>query len=163
MFSALREGSVVYILEKSRKGMTCGTAQVTSVSSPQYNISGQFGGTINITVNHNGVSRDFGNLPMGGNVAQYANGATFVSESRDAVIAEVENAVRASEAVLEEDNLNYHKAISSTGGQILASLNPQIAKELALREEVKTLSGRMDGIDGKLDKLFTMLSGGETK
>ena len=59
MFSALRQGSVVYILENDGK-LSCKTAQVTSVSSPQFNpanfAQGNFSGTINISVNGAGLS-----------------------------------------------------------------------------------------------------------
>ena len=55
MFSALRQGSTVYIVEKTNEGLVYKTAQVSSVSSPQFNgnnyLSNPFNSTINITVN----------------------------------------------------------------------------------------------------------------
>lgn len=167
MFSALRQGGIVYILEKANKKLACRTAQVTSVSSPQFNpanyAQGQFGGTINISVNDNGDSRDFGGLSPNDNLARYNNGAVIVSESREAIINEVQNLVANSESILDEDNLAYHRNVVVDGKEILASLNPQFAKEQALDKEVKNLHSRVDGIDGKLDKLIALMSNGGTK
>ena len=162
MFSALRQGSVVYILENDGK-LSCKTAQVTSVSSPQFNpanfAQGNFGGTINISVNDNGATRDFGGLNPNENLARYNNGKVVISESRDSMILEVQSFVTNSENILSEDNINYHKNILTDGKNILASLNPQIAKEQALDKEVKNLHGRVDAMDGKLDKLIALMSG----
>lgn len=167
MFSALRQGSIVYILEKVNKKLTCRTAQVTSVSSPQFNpnnyAQGQFGGTINISVNDNGNSRDFGGLPTGENLVRYNNGTTIVSESRDAIISEIQNLVSNSESILDEENLSYHRNVIVDGKEILSQLNPQFAKEQALEKEVKDLHGRVDGINDKLDKLIALATGGGTK
>lgn len=165
MFSALRQGSIVYILEKADK-LVYRTAQVTSVSSPQFNpssyVQGQFGGTINISVNDNGNSRDFGGLPPAENLVRYNNGMTVLSESRDAIISEVQSIVNNSESILDEGNLNYHRNNVKEGKAILAQLNPQFAKEQALDNEVKNLHNRVDGIDGKLDKLLALISSGGT-
>ena len=113
MFSALRQGSTVYIVEKTKDGLVCKTAPVSSVSSPQFTnyLNGQFGGTINISVNDNGNNRDFGGLPSNENIVRYNNGAVIVSESREAIITEVDNLVRTSESVLTEENLSYHKNV----------------------------------------------------
>ena len=46
---------------------------------------------------------------------------------------------------------------------MLAKLNPQFAKEQALDKEVKNLHGRVDAMDGKLDKLIALMSGAGTK
>lgn len=166
MFSALRQGSTVHIVEKTADGIVYKTAQVSSVSSPQFNggyLNGQFGSTINITVNDNGTNRDFGGLPTNENIVRYNNGAIVVSESRDAIATEVDNLVRTSESVLVEDNLNYHRNIVASGKDVLAKLNPQFAKEQALDKEVKNLHGRVDAMDGKLDKLIALMSGAGNK
>lgn len=164
MFSALRQGSTVYILEHGEK-LSFSEARVTSLSSPQFNglnyANGQFGNTINITVDVNGKSRDFGGLPTNEHTVRYNNGGTVVSESREAMITEVDNLVRNSKNVL--NNIDYHKGVVLYGEEILANLNPQFAKEKALDNEVKTLHGRVDAMDGKLDKLIALMSNGGTK
>ena len=158
MFSALRQGSTVYIVEKTNEGLVYKTAQVASVSSPQFNnnnyLNNPFTSTLNITVNDNGNNRDFGGLPSNENI---------VRESREAIITEVDNLVRNSESVLAEENLSYHKNVIVSGKDVLAKLNPQFAKEQALDKEVKNLHGRVDAMDGKLDKLIALMSNAGTK
>ena len=167
MFSALRQGSTVYIVEKTNEGLVYKTAQVSSVSSPQFNgnnyLSNPFNSTINITVNDNGNNRDFGGLPSNENIVRYSNGAVIVSESREAIMTEVDNLVRTRESVLTEENLTYHKNVVASGKDVLAKLNPQFAKEQALDKEVKNLHGRVDAMDGKLDKLIALMSNAGTK
>lgn len=168
MFSALRQGSTVHIVEKTADGIVYRTAQVSSVSSPQFNnnhsyVNNPFSSTINITVNDNGTSRDFGGLPTNENIVRYNNGAIVVSESRDAIATEVDNLVRNSESILSEDNLAYHKNMVNSGKDILGKLNPQFAKEQALDKEVKNLHDRVDSMDSKLDRLITLMSSGGNK
>ena len=166
MFSALRQGSIVYIIEKSKDKIDCKTVQVTSVSSPQFNNTNYLGGftsTINISVNDNGTTRDFGGLNTNENIVRYNNGSIILTESREVVVNEVDALVRTSEAVLTEDNLNYHKSVVASGKEILANMSPQYAKEQAIDKEVKNLHGRVDAMDSKLDKLISMMSNGVTK
>ena len=167
MFSALRQGSTVYIVEKTNEGLVYKTAQVSSVSSPQFNgnnyLNNPFNSTINITVNDNGNSRDFGGLPSNENIVRYNNGAVIISESRESIVTEVDNLVRSSESVLTEENLTYHKNVVASGKDVLAKLNPQFAKEQALDKEVKNLHGRVDDINSKLDKVIALISNAGTK
>ena len=167
MFSALRQGSTVYIVEKTNDGLTYKTAQVLSVSSPQFNsnnyFNNPFNSTINITVNDNGNNRDFGGLPSNENIVRYNNGAVIISESRESIVTEVDNLVRTSESVLTEENLTYHKNVVASGKDVLAKLNPQFAKEQALDKEVKNLHGRVDDINSKLDKVIALISNAGTK
>lgn len=167
MFSALRQGSTVYIVEKTNEGLVYKTAQVSSVSSPQFNgnnyLNNPFNSTINITVNDNGNNRDFGGLPSNENIVRYNNGAVIISESRESIVTEVDNLVRSSESVLTEENLTYHKNVVASGKDVLAKLNPQFAKEQALDKEVKNLHGRVDDINSKLDKVIALISNAGTK
>lgn len=167
MFSALRQGSTVYIVEKTNEGLVYKTAQVSSVSSPQFNgnnyLNNPFNSTINITVNDNGNNRDFGGLPSNENIVRYNNGAVIISESRESIVTEVDNLVRSSESVLTEENLTYHKNVVASGKDVLAKLNPQFAKEQALDKEVKNLHGRVDDINSKLDKVIALISNVGTK
>ena len=165
MFSALRQGSTVYIVEKTKDGLICKTAQVSSVSSPQFNsyLNGQFGGTINISVNDNGNNRDFGQIPANENIVRYNNGAVIVSESRDAIISEVDNLVRNSESVLTEENLSYHKNVVVSGKDVLAKLNPQFAKDKARDDEFNALKEQVGGMENKLNTIIDLLNNNGNK
>lgn len=163
MFSALKEGSIVYILEKSN-GLKFKTANVIGVSSPQfangsYSSLNPFGGTINIKVEFDGNIEDFGNLPANQNKTYYDNGKITVSESKEAILSELENIVQNSKNVI--NSIDYHNNIIKDGEDILKDLNPVFAKEKARDKEISNLHTRIDNIDGKLDKLIIALSKAE--
>ena len=160
MFSALRQGSVVYILEKNN-GLTCTTGQVISASSPQFTNSSfpnmqNLAGVINIKVDVGNGTRDFGNLPANGNIEHYDNGKTIVSESREAIVNEVEIIIQNANNIIE--NIDNTKKLKADGEEILKNLNPIYAKEKAREEEIVELRDHIKGVDNKLDKLIAALS-----
>lgn len=165
MFSALRQGSTIYILEKE-KGLILKTGKVATYTSPQFtnniypNNTAPFG-FINITVDVNGKSVEFNNLPASQNIAPYNGGMTVVSESKEAIITEVENSISNSKAII--SNTPYHEKLIVDGEEILKDLNPRFAKEKERDEEINHINKRIDGIDGKLDRLIDALSNGGNK
>lgn len=163
MFSALKEGSIVYILEKSN-GLKFKIANVVSVSSPQftngsYSSLNPFGGVINIKVDIDGVIEDFGNLPANQNKTYYDNGKITISESRDEIINEIENVIQNSKNII--NSIDYHNNVIKDGENILKDINPIFAKEKARDEEILNLHNRINNMDSKLDKLITVLSKSE--
>ena len=165
MFSALRQGSIVYILEK-QDGLVLKNGRVVTYTSPQFtnniypNNSNVFG-FVNITVDVDGKSLEFNNLPANQNIAPYNGGMTVISESKEAIITEVENTINNSKSVIE--GRSYHEKIIVDGENILKDLNPHFAKEKERDEEINKINSRIDDIGGKLDKLFTFLSNNEIK
>lgn len=162
MFSALRQGSIVYILEKEN-GLVLKSGRVATYTSPQFtnNIypnNQQPFGFVNITVDIDGKSVEFNNLPASQNVAPYNGGMTIVSESKDAIIAEVENSINNSKTVL--NSRPYHEKLIVDGENILKELNPHFAKEKERDEEINAINSRINNVDEKLDKLFALLSNG---
>ena len=159
MFSALKQGSIVYIIEKTDR-LTYKTGQVISASSPQfptavYSPNQPVGGVINITVNVGGNKMDFSNLPAGQNITNYNNGATIISESKEAVITALQNIIAEHQLVI--DNYDYSKTIIKDGEDIMRSINPLFAKEKERDDEINNLSKRVTDIDDKLNKILTAL------
>ena len=160
MFSALRQGSSVYILEKQDK-LVLKTGKVTSHTSPQFTNSAYANsqnilGFVNITVDVEGKSIEFNNLPAGQNIVPYSGGTTVVSESKDAMITEVENTINNSRNII--NSYEYHQKVISDGETILKELSPHFAKEKERDEEINNLNKRIDDIGGKMDKIFELLS-----
>lgn len=163
MFSALKEGSIIYILEKSN-GLKLKTGNVVGVSSPQftngsYSSLNPFGGVINIKVDTDGIIEDFGNLPTNQNKTYYDNGKITISESRDEIINEIENIIQNSKNII--NSIDYHNNVITDGEKILKDINPLFAKEKARDEEILNLHNRINTMDTKLDKLITVLSKSE--
>lgn len=165
MFSALRQGSTIYILEKEN-GLVLKTGRVVTYTSPQFtnniypNNQAPFG-FVNVTVDVDGKSVEFNNLPANQNTAPYNGGMTIVSESRDAISTEVENTVNNSRNII--NNTPYHEKLIADGEDILKGLNPHFAREKERDEEINTINKRIDGIDSKLDRLIDALSNGVNK
>lgn len=163
MFSSLRQGSLVYIINIKNK-LTVNNAQLIETTATDFN-NGYFptqgNNLINIKVNVEGAERSFGNLPGGQSVASYDGGSTIITDSRDIAIAEINNIIKKSEARLA--NREYDEAILIDGKEALKMLNPQYAEEKKREEEIANINKRIDDIGSKFDKLIDALSKHENK
>lgn len=92
-------------------------------------------------------------MPSNGQIAN--SGDLVVSESREAMSAEVEAMLRHSKEVL--DSKDYHEKVVTNCEQMLGVLNPQIAKEKAQEQRIGNLEADMNGMKGTLSNIETML------
>lgn len=164
MFQSLRQNSLFYILEKN-EDIKLKVGQVVNVSNPQpkYN---QFQTTmpynpqqemvVDVKVKIGDETIDFKQLPANLSIANSDNNSVVVSESKEAMSAEVEAMLRASNNILE--SIPYHQKVISNCDIILRELNPQFAKEKEQEEKIGALEERMGNIDDKLNKMFDLLS-----
>lgn len=162
MFSGIRQNNLFYILEKSDT-LNLKVGQVVSVSNPQpkYN---QFHTTpsfttqpemvVDIKVKVGEEVMDFKQLNANHSLANSGN--LIVSDNKEAMSAEVEGLLRTSQQILE--SVPYHERVISSCDTILRELNPQFAKEKEQEEKISALEERMGDINGKLDKMFEILS-----
>ena len=118
-------------------------------------------GELTITIDVNGKHLEFGKVPANQNVVYYDNGNTIVSESLDTIVSEVRSAMQNSESIL--STMDYHKSIKTDGEEILKTIDPAFAKEVARDKEINDLSKRMDKVDNTLDYIVSLLSKAETK
>lgn len=164
MFSGLRQNSIIYVLEKKqgdgeRLGLRIG--QVLSVSNPQpkYQPNYQLGTqgmetTVDITVKFQDEQMEFKQLPS---TAQIANcGDLVVSESHDAIDAEVQAMYRTSKEIVESEA--YHRQMMEDCIKIRSILNPQIAKEREQAEKITQLESKVSGMEDTLSDIKGMLS-----
>lgn len=135
MFSALRQSGTVYILTKGDTP-ALKTGVVQSVTSPVTKFGtqlmpGQFqqDTVIDLTVKVGDELLTFKQLPSASVIA--SSGNMVVSESRDAMVAEVENMMRTSKEVLE--SVDYHRSALEACESIMCSLNPRLAEERSRR------------------------------
>ena len=159
MFSALRQGSVVYILEKGENPVLK-VGQVVSITQPNY--SSNFlmnGSTIDINVKVNNQNMDFKNVPSSQSVANYNN--AVITETKELMSNEVDNTLQSSRSIV--DSVAYHNNIITSCESILKELNPRFAKEKERDEDINNLKDKMGGIESKMDKILTILSKEGTK
>lgn len=153
MFSALRQGSVVYILEKGENPVLK-VGQVVSITQPNY--SSNFlmnGATIDINVKVNNQNIDFKNVPASQSVVNYNN--AVITETKELMSNEVDNMLQSSRSIV--DSVAYHNNIITSCESILKELNPRFAKEKERDEDINNLKDKMGGIESKMDKILVLL------
>lgn len=153
MFSALRQGSVVYILEKGENPVLK-VGQVVSITQPNY--SSNFlmnGATIDINVKVNNQNMDFKNVPASQSVVNYNN--AVITETKELMSNEVDNMLQSSRSIV--DSVAYHNNIITSCESILKELNPRFAKEKERDEDINNLKDKMGGIESKMDKILCLL------
>ena len=153
MFSALRQGSVVYILEKGENPVLK-IGQVVSITQPNY--SSNFlmnGSTIDINVKVNNQNMDFKNVPSSQSIANYNN--AVITETKELMSNEVDNMLQSSRSIV--DSVAYHNNIITSCESILKELNPRFAKEKERDEDINNLKDKIGGIESKMDKILVLL------
>ena len=171
MFQGLRQQGILYILERTDEGLSLKTGQVISVSNPQpkYN---QFGTTptfnaqpemvVDVKVKVGDDELEFKQLGATQSIANSGN--VVVSDSREAMDAEVDGLMRSSKMHI--DSVPYHEKILSTGLVVKRDLNPQFAKEKAQEEKIEVLEGKVEKMGVTLGSIHEMLekalNGGST-
>lgn len=163
MFSGLRQNSLFYILEKSDE-LSLKIGQVVSVSNPQPKYS-QFSATqpyaqpemvVDVKVKIGDETMDFKQLPSNLSIANFGTNGVVVSESKEAMSAEVEAMLRNSNSIIE--SVPYHQKVIMSCDEMLRQLNPQFAKEKEQEEKIGALEEKMGGIETTLNQMMGILS-----
>lgn len=156
----MRQSGTVYILTKGDTP-ALKTGVVQSVTSPVTKFGtqlmpGQFqqDTVIDLTVKVGDELLTFKQLPSASVIA--SSGNMVVSESRDAMVAEVENMMRTSKEVLE--SVDYHRNALEACESIMCSLNPRLAEEKEQKVKIETLERKIGGIEASLENMTEMLS-----
>ena len=161
MFQGLRQNGLFYILEKG-EDLRLRIGQVVSVSNPLPKY-GQFGTptfgsqpemTVDVRVKVDEETMDFKQLNANASIANSGN--VVVSDSKDAMSAEVEGLLRTSKAILE--SVPYHEKMLVACDNVLRDLNPSFKKEKEQEEKIGALEEKMVGIEGTLSDMMSMLS-----
>lgn len=154
MFSALRQGSVIYILEKGEKP-SLKVGQVVSVTQPTYNNNFiMSGSTIDINVKVGTETMDFKNVPGSQSTTSYNN--AIITETKELMSNEVDNMLQSSKSII--DSVPYHNSVVSSCEEILKELNPRFARERERDEDISNLKHKIGGIESKMDQILTLLA-----
>ena len=157
MFSALRQGSVIYILEKSEKPILK-VGQVESITQPNNNFL-MNGATVDINVKVGNSTMEFKNVPSNYYVTSYNN--AIITETKELMSTEVDNMLQSSRSIV--DSVSYHNNVIQACEEILKDLNPRFAREKERDEDISNLKDKMGGIESKMEQILSLLSKEEQK
>lgn len=155
MFSALSQGSLVYILDKT-SSPEYKSGEIVGVSYPKlnpYNIGPQ--NTVDLKVKIEGDIKEFNSIPSINSIVSYNNGKLIISETKQGIQNEVENILQNSKQIL--NNIDSYKQNIIDCENILKQLNPQFAIDKERDERLSNLEDRFDGFETKLDKIFNLM------
>lgn len=151
MFSALSQGSSVYLLDKTSSPKFL-IGEVVGVTQPKYNFNQA---TVDLKVKVEDSIQEFNNLPSINSFVTYNNGKLFISETKQGIQNEVETILTTSKNII--DNIDTYKQNIEDCENILKQLNPQFAKDKERDNRLQNLENRFDGVESKLDKIFELI------
>lgn len=155
MFSALSQGSPIYLLDKTSTP-DYKVGEIVGVSYPKmnpYNVGPQ--NTVDLKVKIDGEVQEFNSIPSINSVVSYNGGKIIISESKQGIQTEVENILQNSKQIL--NNIDTYKQNVIDCENILKQLNPQFAIDKERDERLSSLENRFDGFESKLDKIFNLV------
>ena len=161
MFQGLRQGNLLYVLDKSNLTLRIGEVESVSNPTPKYN-QGQFTTQpfsqsemqVDVRAKFGDESLKFEKLPANSSIT--SNNNVIVSDNKDAMNMEVEAMLRNSRGIL--DSVPYHEKVIATCDLMLRELNPQFAKEKEQEEKIDALEEKMGGIENTLNQMMGILS-----
>lgn len=155
MFSALNQGSLVYILDKTDK-LKYSIGEVVGTTIPQFATDGTNQMVMNIKVKVGDVTTDFNNIPSNSSIVTYKGGKTIIAETKQQIQAEVESILHKANYTLE--HIEDIKDEAEQAESILKSIDTNYAKDKARDEEIASLKDKVSGVESKLDKILDIVS-----
>lgn len=149
-------------MEKSDKPvLKMGEVVSVGAPTPMYNtqtagLTMGFQPTMEVVVRAkvDGKEGDFPHLPAANGVHDYGN--MVVTDSREAMLGEVDTLKRTAENVLASVERNEN--VVSECDTILKSLNPDYAKAKERDEAISNLNSRLDGIEDTMSQVLKLLN-----
>ena len=155
MFSALNQGSLVYILDKTDK-LKYSIGEVVGTTIPQFATDGTNQMVMNIKVKVGDVTTDFNNIPSNSSIVTYKGGKPIIAETKQQIQAEVESILHKANYTLE--HIEDIKDEAEQAESILKSIDTNYAKDKARDEEIASLKDKVLGVESKLDKILDIVS-----
>ena len=156
MFSALRESSTFYVLYKGEKPKLQ-IGQVQSVSQPMTKFGtvpaiGQYGidTVVDVKVKIKDDIVEFKQLPSNMEIANFGSNSIIVSESRTAMLSEIESMIKNSQSVL--DSIDYHKTVLSVCEEIQKELSPELKREKEREDKILSLEDSISQLKEMVSK-----------
>ena len=134
---------------------------VVSVSSPipKYPVPPVFGGTqemtVDLSVKVDGRDVNYQKLPAGADIADFGTTGIVISDSRDAMTAEVRGLKSKSEDIL--NSIDFHNCVIEKCEEILSELNPDYADRQKQKTEIEELKQQVSQLMEMNRELMTRL------
>lgn len=152
MFSALSQGSSIYLLDKT-SSPKFSIGEVIGVSQPKINYNfGQPQNTVDLKIRVEDSIQEFNNLPSINSLVTYNNGKLIISETKQGIQSEVETILQNSKQIL--NNIDTYKKNISECESILKDLSPQFAIDKERDDRLTNLENRFGGVESKLNEIF---------
>lgn len=162
MFSGLRQGTALFILDKSEEPKLY-TGYVESVSAPHpqyktYNPAASFNANlqtvVDIMVKIGNEKKEFVGIPSGSIIHSY--GDYVISETKESMAQEVDSMMQASKTIVQ--NIDQHKQNIIACESILKQLNPIYAKEQERDQAIDSLTEQVNSMQDTLTRLESLLT-----
>ena len=151
MFSALSQGSSIYLLDRTSSPKYI-VGEVVGVTQPRYSYNQA---TVDLKVKVDDSIQEFNNLPSINSYVTYNGGKLIISETKQGIQNEVEAILTNSKNIL--DNIDSYKQNIEDCENILKQINPQFAKDKERDNRLLNLESRFDGVESKLDRIFNLI------
>ena len=154
MFSALNQGSLVYILDKT-DGVKFKIGEIVGTTVPQFAVDGS-GMVMKLSVKINGNVAEYNNVPSAATIVSYNNGKFVIAETKQSIQSEVESTLHNANYIIE--HIEDYKSQITQCENVLKELNPQYAKDKARDEEIANIKSEVAGMKSNIDKILAAVT-----
>lgn len=163
MFSALNQGSFVYILDKTKGikfkiGEVIGTTNTNQNNYPVNQIPNQ---PINLKVKVEDTVYDFNAISSSASLVTYDNGKFVISETKQGLQSEVYAILQNRKNIIE--NIPQYKNDIVECEAALKDLDPEFAKDKERDKRIDSLSTQVTNMQSTLDKIVNLISANNSK
>lgn len=109
---------------------------------------------VDITVKLNGDKKEFVGIPS--NLSIHGYGDIVISESREAMISEVDGMLQSSKSIV--DSVEYHKKMITQCEEMLKQLNPAYAKEQERDGAIDSLKSEVETLRKEISRMTSLLA-----
>ena len=168
MFQNLKQNDALYVIDKSNGVPSLKIGQVVNVGKPMpatpvqtpgmmLGLNQQFQITIRAKID--GQEGDFSQLLTNESVHDYGN--VIITDSREAVLSEIDKIRMKSQGELDRHDLNEQTVVACD--DMAKTVNPEYAKEKERDEAISNLGGRLDNLESGMAKILEYINNNEKK
>jgi hypothetical protein len=106
-----------------------------------------------------GLQQEFKGIHASDTIADYGKDSFILSDNKDYLYNYVKSLLKTSEDVVDEDNINYHKALIPQYKGVLSDMRPEISSA----SEVKELKEQVGSLQEQLAEALSLLKSGNAK